>query len=179
MEAYMNPMVLIPILTAMAGGIFYYIYTLVNKKYSRKRVKGGPGGIKEEINELIKEIEYEPVYAYIHNISTLREYFDFIPGEDVKKIIENYETLGQQLTFDDNKKGYEVVKATDGNYVPVIPPPPGENDDPSQLYYESEHPDIKLMMRSMFANKSLLAKYGQVLWWIAVMGFLMLMWTQS
>jgi len=168
----MKPEIFMPVLIGLACGIIYYFYTILNRRYPRKRM----GSIEGEEDE---EIVYEPVYAYIHDVMSLREYFGFVPAENVKEVMDKYKTLGQQLTFDDNKKGYEMVRQADGNYKPVIPPPPGENDDPSQLYYESEHPDIKLMMKSMFANKSLLEKYGQVLWWIAVMGFLMLMWTQS
>ena len=170
----MQPAILIPILIMLVGGIGYYFYTKMDQWWPRKRVEGSKGDDNSNAG-----MPYQPEYAYIHNNKTRKEYEGFIPAEKVADMMGNFKTLGENLTFSTGKKGYEVTLKENGDYEPVLLTPPGKNDDPYQLYYETNHPEMSIYMKGMFENKSLLAKYGQVLWWIAVMGFLMFMWSQS
>ena len=158
----------------LVGGIGYYFYTKMDQWWPRKKVEGS-----KEADTSAADMPYQPEYAYIHDNKTRKEYEGFIPAEKVADMMVNYKTLGENVTFSTGKKGYEVILLEDGSYKPVLLTPPGKNDNPFQLFYETTHPEMPFYMKGMFENKSLLAKYGQVLWWIAVMGFLMFMWSQS
>jgi len=170
MEAYTNPMIFIPIIIFLLGGIGFYVFRKINNKYPQKRREG-----KEEERELYSR--FDPVYAQVFDNTGVkpRWYWQTIPGALVEKIFTKYETLGILQDTEDGKKAYQLVRIAKEDYKPIKYPRLKE-DNPVELNYDTEHPEYEIILAEMLAaEKNFLQKYGQVLWWAAVIGFIIFM----
>jgi len=118
---------------------------------------------------------YGPIMAGVYDNESRRvDYFCEIPAEIVNKIVGEHGTLGRQWNRD-GKYIYAMVKDkkyTSG-YCPINIEPRSDND-PVKLHYDMQQPEIAVLM-NMEEEKNFLQKYGMVLWWVAVMAFIIFM----
>ena len=178
MEAYLRPEIFIPIiLSAVLAGL-YYFYRKMGMKYPRKK-RGEPEAGAKPGKEPIKV--YEPVYAQVfdNTLVVSQWYWETIPGNEVARIIADHKTLGIQQDTDDGKKAYQLVKNVNdegvGSYRPVTYPIL-KDDNPVELNYDTEHPEYEIILAKLLSQeKNFMQKYGQVLWWAAVIGFIIFM----
>ena len=184
MESYMNPVVLIPILLFGVGAAIYYFRSKIEKLYPKKKKAGA---IESEPTEIIEGTTFEPIYAMVLDNSdpiVKRWYWDTIPGSIVKHILEVNKTLGIQHDTEDNKKAHILIKTLEpGNLNPnmdkVYKPisiPILKDDSPVELNFDTEHPEYEIILSSLLTEeKNFLQKYGMVLWWAAIIGFIIFM----
>lgn len=171
MGGYLQPNVFIPLIVGILAVVLYFIFTKINQRYPRKR----PKGKDEEEGESIEPI-YEPIEARVADNILGRIYNTTISAKDVKKIIEKYGTLGRRWNRE-GKQVYGMVKLEDGDYKPIIPPKQ-ISSAPSELHDDMKQPEVEVLM-DMREEKSFFGKYGQLLWWTAVMAFIIFMMTQG
>ena len=51
-----------------------------------------------------------------------------------------------------------------------------KDDNPVELNYDTEHPEYEIILSKLLREeKNFMQKYGQVLWWAAVIGFIIFM----
>ena len=131
--------------------------------------------------------EPEPIYAIVLDSSdprVKRWYWEMIPGTVVNHILEANNTLGIQHDTEDNKKAHILIKTLepsnlDPNMDKVYKPiniPILKDDNPVELNYDTEHPALEILLADiMTEEKNFLQKYGMVLWWAAIIGFIIFM----
>ena len=108
----------------------------------------------------------------------------FISPEAAKEVIGIYGTLGRQWERE-GKKIYALNRYKDDKdgqvkLRPIVISSQITNA-PAELHYDLQQPEVGIVISEMLKDddKPFLEKYGKVLWWIAVMGFLAFMWSQS
>jgi hypothetical protein len=171
MESYLNPMILIPILLFAVGGIGYYVYYKIGKKYPAKKKDG------EDKEKAPLYSRFEPIYAQVfdNTLPVPRWYWATLSGHIVEKIVLTHKTLGIQQDTDNGKKAYQLIRTAKEEYHPVGYPRL-KDDNPVELNYDTEHPEYEIILQEMLTEeKNFMQKYGQVLWWAAVIGFLIFM----
>ena len=179
MGSYLSPEIYIPILVFGVGILFYYFYRKVGDMYPKKKRDGTKEADGPETKTPPMPLG-ESVYAQVFDNTGIVPmwYWDTIPGNVVSRIMQDHETLGIQQDTDDGKKAYQLVKdKTDKvqSYSPVKYPIL-KDDDPVSLNYDTEHPEYEVILQEMLSEeKNFMQKYGQVLWWAAVIGFIIFM----
>ena len=172
MENYMDAGIIIPILIFIAAALLYYLYHKMKEKQPPKDKVVAEGDTKSSTSQT-----YEAIYAQVFDNTLVvpRWYWSMIPGVIVSEIIKNYKTLGIQQDTDDNKKAYQLVRLGKYDFKPVSYPTL-EADNPVELNYDTEHPEYELILSTLLREeKSFMQKYGQVLWWAAVIAFIIFM----
>jgi len=159
-----DPAVFIPILLFFLGLAGYYFW----EKRKSKTLQVNKDG-KEALGG-------KPVLCRVADNITGRIYNAWIPFEEIEKIIVAHGSLGRQWKRD-NKWVYALCKQKDESYAPIIPPNQVKNS-PSGLYADMQFPEVSVLM-DMRVDQPFLQRYGQVLWWIAVMGFIVFMMVDS
>ena len=182
MESYMNPVILVPILLFGVGFLVYYFYRKLGIKYPRKKRGETTEDGKTEGEEEKKQQELLPLYAMVLDNAdpvVRRWYWDMIPGNVVGRILEDHKTLGIQHDTEDNKKAHVLIKSLNGEGVASYSPikiPILKDDSPVELNYDTEHPEYEIILSKLLSeDKNFMQKYGQVLWWAAVIGFIIFM----
>lgn len=176
MENYTQPMVLIPILIFIALALGYYFFAKARKPRRKLEETGEAAETTGTGEEAEKEVIYEPITARVLDNKLGRIYNEEIPASVVKEIVEAHKTLGRQWDRY-GKKLYGLIKDAEGNYKPMITPSAISNS-PVELHNDMQQPEVEILF-DMSADKGFLQKYGQILWWVAVMAFIMFMWSQS
>ena len=162
---FLQPAVIIPILVAGLGWVCWKYRAKCLPKYFKKgNVVANKDGDEVE--------EGAPVYCRVADNNTGRIANILVPYKDIKKTLETYHTLGRQWKRD-NKDVYALCKLKDGTYKPIIPPNKISHS-PADLHGDLQFPEVAVLM-DMREEKAFFAKYGQVLVWAGVMGFIIFM----
>ncbi len=131
----------------------------------------------EKVNDLLKR---GTVMARIADNITGRIYNTEVTKDTLHKIIQKYGTLGRQWNREGTKiYGFNRFVDESGAVAlqPIIPPSEATNS-PTDLYNHMQQPEIPILM-DMREEKSWAQKFGQVLWWVAVMAFIMFLWATN
>ena len=163
--------ILLVIFLSVVSYIAYRIYT------KRKNKAAGPNLSGEEIETAVI------VAMVVDNITGKYHEIMDIPWATAKEIVGKFGTLGRLWDLD-GKKVYALNKyqGDDGEaaYRPIILSNRITND-PTELHYNLKQPAIELVIDEALRDeeKPFMERWGVWLWWIAVMGFLGFMWSQS
>ncbi len=175
---FLQSNVYFPVLVGLCA-IFlsYYLFKLYGKK------KGGSNQ-QEKIPKVSSDIQYpkEGILCRIADNITGRIYNARITPEQAKDILKEHKTLGRQWDRE-GIKVYGLNKYENDKGIISFRPiqtPSAIDTAPSELHNDIKQPWIGMIMSELLKeDKSFAQKYGQVLWWIAVMGFLLFMWSQA
>lgn len=159
---------------AIVGGLYYW----QKRRVSKKETADEPGEEKAETKG--------DIFCRIADNITARIYNAYITQEQKDKIIKEFKTLGRQW-FREGKRVYALNKYEEqigGNMVEKLRPimiPTQITNAPSELHNDMQQPEIAIIMTELMKDedKPFIEKYGQILWWIAIMSFLAFMWSQS
>jgi len=140
-------------------------------------------GVFTKEEKPVEEKEKGNIPCRIADNITGRIYNESITQSQANVIIKEHKTLGRQWDRD-GKKIYGLNKYEDpaGNpcFRPIVVPSQITNA-PSELHNDMQQPEIAIIMTELMKDedKNFAEKYGQMLWWIAIMCFLAFMWSQS
>ena len=176
MEAFLNPAIFIPILIFTLAAIVYLIYSLLQTENTRK----GGAPVRAATP---KSIACSPIYAFIAdntNRVTPKCYEARLNGDDIERILNNNEDLGIELTLPSGKRGFLLTKNVVTNTKRVeyhLPPEiPLSKDSPIGLNSDTFHFALENLYKIITTVEgSFLQKYGQALWWAAVIAFIIFM----
>jgi len=174
---FSNPLYYVAIIICLVavGGLYY-----LRKRSGWIRHGKKEGSGFKESNE---EVEEGDILCRIADNITGRIYNAWITKKQTDEIIEEHKTLGRQW-FRDGKRIYGLnryeVEVGTIKLRPITIPSQITNA-PSELHNDMQQPEIVIIMNELLKDedKPFIEKYGQILWWIAVMGFLAFMWSQS
>jgi hypothetical protein len=96
--------------------------------------------------------------------------------ETIKSITNTYGGIGRQIKRDGEDR-YLLVKTGDNTYKPVSGGI-GDANSSAKLYEQMQLPEMEIVM-DMREDKSFAQKYGKVIWWLAVIGFLIFLVTSA
>jgi len=172
--SFTDPMVYIPVLVSIIAIAGYYYWERLNLWFRH---------IKKEPTETKDEVEEGEILCRIADNITARIGNENITQVQADEIIKEHNTLGRQW-FRDGKRIYGLNRYENEKgeikLRPIIVPSQITNS-PSQLHNDMQQPEIAIIMTELMRDedKPFIQKYGQILWWIAIMGFLAFMWSQS
>lgn len=185
MEAYINnPAIYVPILIFIAGMGAYLIYNKWFKKpepipETLPDTSPGeePGAETDPVKDYINKMELpDLIPVFILDDQKAMFYDAEITKEEATNILATHKTLGRQ--FDrDGEKVYYINIEKDGKKRPV-PLPKGISNSPTGLYDDMQHPEVAILY-DVTPEGTLMSKYGQLLWWVAVIGFIVMLAIQS
>ena len=183
MESYAQPTIFIPVLV---GLIIVFLYYLL-----KRRTKGSAKSSHKEELEIVEGIITTPYYDADGNIPVrvfdnyLARWYDTLMSIDTAdKMVGAYGSLGRQWQGDEKRYFINRFKNARGEEElrPIVAPTKIISGyDPTELYQALKQPAIKIITQEMLSDddKNFIEKYGVVLWWIAVMGFLAFMWANA
>ena len=160
MSSFADPAILVPILIFGIGFLCYYVL----KKNKRRKYQANEQGDKI--------LEDEPVLCRVADNLTGHISLRTIPFQDIMTVLEIHHTLGRQRDWE-GKKVYGLCKHKDGQYEPILPPTE-ITQSATELYEDMQFPEVEILY-DMREEKTFSQKYGQLLWWIAVIGFIIFM----
>jgi len=178
MEAFLNPAIFIPILIFTLAAIVYLIYSFLQTENTRK---GGTPGRATTPNS----IAHSPIYAFIAdntNRVTPKCYEASLNGDDLEKILDKNDDMGIELTLPSGKRGFLLTKNVVDLGVEYHLPPeiPLSKDSPIGLNSDTFHFALENLYKIITTVEgSFLQKYGQALWWAAVIAFIIFMMVSS
>lgn len=163
---YANPMVFIPILIGLLGVASYYLW----QKMPRGKAKSGTQVEEKKPERLI------PVH--ILDWGEKRDYNSSILESTAIAIKEEHGILG--IPLNEDGKGIIVLNKLKNKMWPIRLPLAMSNAA-TELHYDVEQPEWPLMVDEILKedDKPFIEKYGMVLWWMAVMGFLAFLWANA
>lgn len=176
MEGYTDPAVIIPILLSGIFTLLYFVWRYWDKKYPRRQ-RGAVADVDVDVSNT-EVPKYPSVLAVVFDNTDRLSPLVFedvtIDGFEVEKIILRSNHLGSQLKLPSGKKGFPLVKNDDGyDLVEEIELSP---DSPIRLNNDTEHGAFAILLKRVLTKEgSFMQKYGQVLWWAAVIGFIIFM----
>jgi hypothetical protein len=175
---YTNPIFLLGI--AAVGVFLYLIYRRQNKKGyeldTDKSEDDSPTDLKS------KSTKGSFLIRLADNV-TGRIYNTYLTKESAKEIKQEYTTLGRQWDRD-GKKVFGINRFINEKGEIKLRPiiiPPRINSAPYSLHNDIQQPEMAIVIAELLKEegKNFLEKYGQVLWWIAVMAVIAFMWANS
>lgn len=187
MNIYGNPLFWVGLIIAAAILYFYYRYFI---RPAKRKIKTSdkPETIiadtkKKGENRTDAVIGDGNINVRLADNKTAKIYNTTISEKTALAIFNEYKTLGREWNREGKKLfGLNRFLANDGTWQlkPIIPPNQITNS-PNKLFNDIQQPAIGLVVSEMLRDedKPFLEKYGVVLWWIAVMGFLMFLWANS
>ena len=168
MEQYFqDPALYLPILVGLAGVLAWYVY---NRKY--RKAKKGDDKLDGEQTEAKDTSLLARVYCNLPLPARIKDDEDITPDEQ-KAIIERSGTLGQ-IRDHYGKKKLILYQDDKGDLRPVPIPAVFIKSHPRKLYNDIRQPAAAVVY-DMSEEKDFLGKWGKLLWWVAVLAFIMFM----
>jgi len=124
----------------------------------------------------------ETIACRVADNITGRVYNASITKEQAAGIVEKHGTLGRQWDRDGEKLyGLNKYSEEGVEWLRPIIIPPNVRHSPVELFGDTQQPEIGIIMTELLKDeeKSLVEQYGKIFMWLAAIGVLLFIWSQS
>ena len=172
MEGYLQPQIIIPVLIVALGII---IWRMFDKRKKQKTETAKPDGKDGSV------IKHEPILARVADNITRKIFNRKIQGEVLEAIYKDIPNLGGGTWNRDGKKTIDINRYKDDKgeiHWRRFPIPTGIKNSPQEFHNDMQHPEVEILY-DMKEEKSFTDKWGKLIWWIAVIGFIIAIMIQN
>lgn len=170
---FSNLTVILAISIAAIIGLAYFIYIRLQKQRDHAEIqhdKPTKGGlIKGEPEPIV------PVAILDDSGMPPRLRYDTMPYSEIKAIADREGGIDRVWTRSD-KRLYALYQNIDG--FSLLKQTYNRSHSPRILYDDTQLPEIEIT-HDMSEDKNFIEKYGMILWWVAVMAFIMFLWVNA
>lgn len=169
------------VIAALAGLALFGITFILTRKsggnQESETEKPNKKDNKEDKPAKDPELAYgEPVLCRVADVPASRIYNEYITYNLALEIKRKYNSLGRKLNRE-GKQVYGLIKTLENEYKP-IPIPDRIIYDPHQFFIDMQQQEVPIVM-DVTDDEGFMQKYGHLLWWVAVIAFIMFLWSQS